>query len=64
VEILLDAGAELPAGGREAEQLLGYAAEGGLERLYDRMIEKGVAPDTASALLQVAAGGGSMRIVE
>lgn len=64
VDALLDAGAALPSGGREAGMLLEYAAAGGLERLYDAMIEKGAAPDTASAFLHAAAGGGSKRIVE
>lgn len=64
VDVLLDAGAALPVDEAAARQILGDAAEGGLERLFDRMIEKGVRPDTARTLLHSAAGGGSRRIVE
>ena len=64
VDALLDAGAELPSGGREALMLLEFAAAGGLERLYDAMIDAGAAPDTARAFLHAAAGGGSKRIAE
>jgi hypothetical protein len=44
--------------------LLEFAAAGGLERLYDAMIDTGAAPDTARAFLHAAAGGGSKRIAE
>ena len=64
VEALLDAGAELPIGGRGGAQILDDAAGGGLERLFDALLARGAAVDSASALLHAAAGGGSLRIVE
>ena len=64
VEALLDAGAELPVGGREGAQILNDAAGGGLERLFDALLARGASVDTAGALLHAAAGGGSRRIVE
>jgi len=64
VDVLLDAGAELPVDARVSEQLLAGAADAGLERLYDKMIERGASVDTAGTLLHSAAGGGSLRIVE
>lgn len=64
VEALLDAGAELPLDGREGTQILNDAAGGGLERLFEMLLARGAAVDTAGALLHAAAGGGSLRIVE
>jgi len=64
VDVLLDAGADLPVDERAVRQILGDAVEGGLERLFDRMIEKGASVDTSGTLLHSAAGGGSLRIVE
>ncbi|MCX5752843.1 MAG: ankyrin repeat domain-containing protein [Candidatus Krumholzibacteria bacterium] len=64
VEVLLDAGAELPVSAQESTQILKDAAEGGLERLFDALIARGASVDTAGTLLHSAAGGGSPRIVE
>jgi hypothetical protein len=64
VDVLLDAGAELPVGGREGVQILDDAVGGGLERLFDALLARGASVDTAGTLLHSAAGGGSTRIVE
>ncbi len=67
VELLLDAGADLMINTPSGKRLLGFAANG-LERLFDRMEEKGAVLDVPTeeggTLLHAAAAGGSLRIVE
>ena len=67
VNVLLDAGAELFVNTPRGEELL-YFAAGGLERLFDRMVEKGasltILNKDGGTLLHSAAGGDSLKIVE
>ncbi len=68
VDVLLDAGADLPVNNPKGERLLADAASHGLERLFSRLVEKGasltILNGDGGTLLHSAAAGGSLASVE
>jgi ankyrin repeat protein len=68
VDMLLDEGADVPSGGRDAHYLFSEAASHGLSRLFDVVAKAGGDPafklPNDGTLLHSAAAGGSVKILE